>query len=101
MLEIQKILLAKGVPEDATTLDTEGLRTWESVRHAAEIYHYKTVTVITDGFHAPRSIFICRHFGIDAVAFCGSEEGTSFWSVRSQLREYLARVKAVADTLTN
>jgi SanA protein len=97
VLEMQKVLLENGVPEMAMTLDMGGLRTLDSVRAAAKVQRLTTVTVITDGFHAPRSIFLCRHFGIDAVAFCGGREPSSYWLFRVEVREYLARVKALLD----
>ncbi len=101
VLEMRKVLLEKGVPDDAMTLDTGGLRTLDSVRMAAKVQRLKTVTVITDGFHAPRSLFLCRHFGIDAVAFCGDREPWSYWLFRVEVREYLARVKALIDVWTD
>jgi SanA protein len=72
----------------------DGNSTWESVQRIKEIYHLKKITIITDAFHAPRSIFLCRHFGIDVVAFCYGKESFGFWSLRYDLREWLARVKA-------
>lgn len=97
VLEIQRALLERGVPDEAMLLDVGGLRTWDSIRTVAKVQQLKTVTVVTDGFHAPRSIFLCRHFGIDAVAFCGDREPSSYWLFRVEVREYLARVKAMID----
>jgi SanA protein len=97
VLEMRKVLLEKGVPDEAMALDTNGLRTLDSVRTLAKTQPLKTVTVITDEFHAPRAIFLCRHFGIDAVAFCGDKEPSSYWLFRVEAREYLARVKALID----
>lgn len=95
--EMQKVLVENGVPPEAIELDSGGLRTWDSARNAAKNDHLKTVLVITDGFHAPRSIFLCHHFGMDAVAYCGEKEPASFWLFRCQAREYFARVKAFMD----
>jgi SanA protein len=96
---IEGRLLAKGVPESAITLDFDGTTTWKSARHAKEIYHLQKITIITDAFHAPRAIFLCRHFGIDAVAFCYGDEPVGFWSLRSNAREWLARVKAFFEEM--
>ena len=101
VIEIRKILLESGVPSDAMTLDLDGVRTWDSIRTIAKVQQLKTVTVITDGFHAPRCVFLCRHFGIDAIAFCGDREPSGYWMFRSESREYLARVKAVLDVWTD
>jgi len=80
-------------------LDFDGDSTWKSVRDAREIYHLQKIIVVTDAFHAPRSVFLCRHFGIDAVAFCCGEEPFGLWSLRYHAREWLARVKAAFQVL--
>jgi SanA protein len=92
-------LLAKGVPENAMILDFDGTTTWKSSHHAREIYHLQKIIIITDAFHAPRAIFLCRHFGIDVVAFCYGNEPVGFWSLRSTAREWLARVKAFFEVM--
>jgi SanA protein len=98
VLGMEKVLISKGVPDRAMTLDFEGIRTLESARHARETFHLQKVLIITDDFHAPRAIFLCRHFGIDAVAFVSGKEPMDIWYFRHRLREYFARVKAVIDT---
>ncbi len=99
VLEMKKRIMVEGVPEKALELDFEGSRTWESVRRAKEVYHLQKIIVITDGFHAPRAIFLCRHFGIDAVAICPAKDPFSLWSVRYNVKEYFARLIAVFDIL--
>jgi SanA protein len=96
---IESGLSAKGVPQNAMILDFNGNSTWESVRHAKEIYHLHKVTIVTDAFHAPRAVFLCRHFGIDGVAFCYGEEPFGFGSLRYHLREWFARVKAAFQVM--
>jgi len=96
---IENEISAKGVPQNAMILDFGGNSTWESVRHAKETYYLHKVIIVTDAFHAPRSIFLCRHFGIDAVAFCYGEESFGFWSLRYHSREWFARVKAAFQVM--
>jgi SanA protein len=96
---IAHALSARGVPQNAMVLDFDGDSTWKSVRDAREIYHLQKIIVVTDAFHAPRSVFLCRHFGIDAVAFCCGEEPFGLWSLRYHAREWLARVKAAFQVL--
>jgi SanA protein len=81
-------------------LDFEGARTWDTLRRAREVYHLQHVLVITDAFHASRAIFLCQHFGIEAIAYCPGHDPLGYWSVRSNVREYLARIKSVLDALT-
>src|ERR1700753_1753605 len=63
VLGMKNQILAQHVPEDAILLDFDGVRTWESFRRARQIFHVQKVIVITDSFHAPRALFLCRHFG--------------------------------------
>jgi SanA protein len=98
---MQRELLKRGIPVSGLILDFEGKSTWETIRRAKEIYHLQKITIITDAFHAPRAIFLCRHFGIDAVAFCYGKQSFGFWSIRYDVREWLARVKAFFEVLTD
>jgi len=100
VLEMKKQILADGVPESSLELDFDGTRTWESIRRSAEVYHLKKIIVITDAFHAPRAIYLCKHFGIDAIAYCPPKDPFGYWSVRYSVKEYFARAKAVLDILT-
>ncbi|HEY3863873.1 MAG TPA: ElyC/SanA/YdcF family protein [Verrucomicrobiae bacterium] len=99
VLGMQKALEARGVPKEIMRLDFKGDRTLESARHARRGFHLTNVLIITDGFHAPRSIFLCRHFGMDATAYYSGNESRDHWYYRHRLREYFARVKAVMDII--
>jgi len=94
--DMKEALLAKGVPESAMTLDYAGFRTLDSVVRAKKVFGQTKLTMITDDFHAPRAVFLSRHFGIDAVAF-SAEPVSMNRSIRSRVRELAARVKAVLD----
>ena len=100
VLEMKNRILSKDVPESAFELDFDGVRTWESVHQAKENYHLQKTIVITDSFHAPRAIFLCRHFGIDAVAICPDKDPLSLWFVRYEVKEYFARLISVFDVMT-
>ena len=94
--EMKNALLKKGIPESAMTLDYAGFRTLDSVVRAKEIFGQKKITIITEEFHAARSVFLAKHFGLDSVVFCA--EGLPMnWSARAELREVGARVKAALD----
>lgn len=89
-----KVILSENVPTNALILDYHGASTWESLERAADLYHLHKIIIVTDGFHAPRTIYLSHHFGIDAVAFCHGEEPFGFWAMRYKAREWLACVKA-------
>lgn len=101
VLEMKKRILASQVPAAALVLDFDGRRTFESIRRAKNIYHLQKIILVTNAFHAPRALFYCRHFGMDAVAFCPGKEPTDWWYVHYQIREYFARLKAVEDVLAD
>jgi SanA protein len=99
VLEMKKIILTKGVPESAIELDFAGTTTLESARRARNIFDLQQLVIITDDFHASRAIFLCRHFGIDAIAICPDRDPFGFWSLKYSVREYFARLKAFFDVL--
>lgn len=81
--------------EAQITLDRKGSRTWESAKRAICKYHFDRVPRITGRFQAARALFLFRDLGIDASAFGGKNEAWGYWSFRSELREFLVRLKAV------
>lgn len=94
--EMKDALLKLGVPESAMTLDYAGFRTLDSVARAHAIFGLQKVTIVTEDFHAHRSVFLAEHSGVDAVVFCAESLGAK-WSARSKIREAGARVKAALD----
>ncbi|MEZ4904511.1 MAG: ElyC/SanA/YdcF family protein [Spirosomataceae bacterium] len=92
-----KNALAKlGVPEDAMLLDTAGYRTYDSVVRCREIYGQEKVTVISQNFHNARALYLAEHEGLDAVGFAAQDVADGY-SIKTLLREYLARPKAILD----
>jgi SanA protein len=94
--EMQNALLKLGVPKSEITLDYAGLRTLDSMERARKIFGQTKLTIVTEDFHAARSIFLARHFGIEPVVFC-AEKLPPVWSRNMELREVAARVLAVGD----
>lgn len=93
-------LIKKGVPENKIILDYAGFRTLDSVVRAREIFGLTELTIISQKFHNERAIYLAKHFNIDAVAF--NAKGVSKrYSIKTTLREYLARTKASLDIIFN
>jgi SanA protein len=96
--DMLEALVRLGVPAGAITRDGLGVRTLDSVIHAEESWGLRTFTVISDGFHVSRAVFIADQRGLDeVVAFAAAPVGLEK-SFKSRLREWLARVGAVLDT---
>lgn len=94
--DMKESLVTLGVPESAITLDYAGFRTLDSVVRARKVFGQSQVTIVTDDFHAARAVFLARHEGLDAVAFCSAKVSARFLA-RSRVREVGARVKAALD----
>ncbi len=85
-----------GVPEASIYLDYAGFSTLDSVIRTHDVFGQDSFTIITQGFHAARAIYIARHRGFEAVAYA-AEDVAGQVGLRTSVREYLARVKALLD----
>jgi SanA protein len=94
--EMRKALINQGIPGEMITLDYAGLRTLDSIVRSKEIFGQNKIIIVTQPFHCYRALFISRYFNIDAVAFL--IEGNSIdSSLKTEVREWLARSKAILD----
>jgi SanA protein len=91
-------LLKKGIPENKIFLDYAGFRTLDSVVRLKEIFGQNSVTMISQEFHNERAIYLAEHFGIKAIGF-NAKDVTNRLGFKTQLREYLARVKVFVDII--
>jgi vancomycin permeability regulator SanA len=94
-------LLAHGVPTEKIVLDHAGFDTYDSCARANRVFGVKKLIVVTQMFHLPRAITLCRHLGIEATGV-GDETMRQFhgpWLAGSS-REYGAAVKAAYDVVT-
>ena len=89
-------LVARGVPETAVTLDYAGFRTLDTMARAATVFGQKSLTVVTDDFHLPRSLFLAEAHGIDAIGFGGKPVPIE-WSRKTRVREVASRIAAWLD----
>jgi SanA protein len=94
--DMKKALIEKGVPADRIYLDYAGFRTLDSVVRAKEIFGQNTVTIVSQGFHNQRAIFLAQHHGIDAIGFDAADVRPQY-AFKTLLREQFAKVKALLD----
>ena len=94
--DMQRALVARGVPVTATTLDYAGFRTLDSVVRAKEVFGVRQLVIVSGEFHNYRAIFTARRYGLDAVAYNAQPVSLRF-DLRTPVREWFARVKAVLD----
>jgi SanA protein len=89
-------LVRRGVPTDRIVLDGAGLRTFDSVVRAAEVFGAPDCIVVSQPSHNERAIFIARARGLDMIGW--NARSVSLWTdPRTAIREHLTRVLAVLD----
>jgi SanA protein len=93
--DMRHALIKLGVPDSCITMDFAGLRTLDSVVRSHKIFQQKRITIVSQEFHNYRALFIAKYYGIEAVAYNAAypEKAT----MKTVLREYLARPKALLD----
>lgn len=90
--------LALGVPEQDILLDYAGDRSYDTCYRAKHIFGLGEVTLVTQRFHLPRTLFLCNRLGLPAVGVEADRRiyrrsSTTFWN----LREIPATLTAVWD----
>lgn len=94
-------LLSQGVPAHHIVADRAGNDSYDSCARARRVFGVTRLLVVSQTYHLPRALAICRALGLDA-------DGVGDHSVRRHarvwragvLREFPANVKAVADVVT-
>lgn len=95
-VDMKRALLRLGIPEEVMTLDYAGFRTFDSVIRCKEVFNQEKITIISQNFHNARALYIGNHEGIEAIAFAAQDVPDGY-SLRTLIREYLARPLAVLD----
>jgi len=97
---MRRWLVDQGVPTGKVVLDYAGFDTYDSCARAKRIFGVDRLTVVTQSFHLPRAVALCRHFGIEANGV-GDDTVRRYakWRIGST-REYGASVKAAMDVLS-
>jgi SanA protein len=94
---VRKYLLDAGVAPGDIFLDHAGFDTYSSMYRARDVFLADSLTIVTQDFHLPRSIFVARRLGIEAYGVV-PERGQG--DVYDYLREVPASVKALLDLVS-
>jgi len=94
---MRKALVRDGVPGRVIFEDHAGFDTWASIVRARGIFGVRSAVIVTQGFHMPRALYLADAAGIDASGLTADLHSYGVQGVKSDLREALSRVKAVAD----
>lgn len=90
-------LIARGVLEHRIILDFAGFRTLDSVVRAKEVFGCDSLTIISQGDHCARALYLAEANGINAVAIAAPIRAGRFVRTRLAIREWLARDKMMLD----
>jgi len=95
---MRKALVAAGVPRRVIFEDHAGFDTWATMVRAHGIFGVRSAVVVTQGFHMPRALYLAHAAGIDATGLTADLHRWGYQGRKSEVREVLSRVKAIADT---
>jgi vancomycin permeability regulator SanA len=98
---MRRWLVEHGVPERRVVVDHAGFDTYDSCLRARRIFGVRRAVVVTQTFHVPRAVAVCRSVGVDAVGLGDdSVRALPYWWWRGVAREQAAGVKAAFDVVT-
>ncbi len=95
-LDMEKAMLKLGIPKSALLLDYAGYRTFDSIIRCKYLFKQDNITIVSQDFHNARALYIAQNEGLNAVSFAAQDVPAGY-SLRTLVREYLARPKAVLD----
>ena len=75
---MKRWLVEHGVPAGRIVPDPAGFDTYASCARARSIFGVSRAIVVTNSYHLPRAVALCRHFGIDALGV-GDDTGRGDW----------------------
>lgn len=94
---MRKALVKAGVPARDVFEDHAGFDTWATMVRARSIFGIHSAVVATQGFHMPRALYLADEAGLHATGLVTDYHPYGIQGTKSDLREVLSRVKAVAD----
>jgi SanA protein len=85
--------MSLGVPSSAIVLDYAGRRTYDTCYRAKAIFGLDSVLLVTQGFHLPRALFLCKALGLKASGVEANNHHywpplLLIWNVREQLATF-------------
>jgi vancomycin permeability regulator SanA len=93
-------LLARGIPERSLVLDYAGFDTWDSCVRARTVFGATRLTVVTQVFHLPRAVTLCRTAGLET--FGVGDDSSRVWPAPTYAyaaREFAAAAKGLLDSV--
>ena len=95
---MRKVLVRDGVPPRDVFEDHAGFDTWATMVRARSVFGVHDAVIVTQGFHMARALYLADAAGIEATGLTSDLHPYGVQGVKSDVREVLSRVKAIADT---
>lgn len=96
--DMKAALVSAGIPADRIVCDYAGFRTLDSVVRAKEVFGLDAFVIVSQPAHLKRAVFLARSFGCEAMGYA-AEDVNGRYSIKTTLREQLAKIAAVLDAL--
>jgi vancomycin permeability regulator SanA len=94
-------LVARGVPAERIVPDPYGLDSYDTCARAKRVYGLDRALLVTQSYHLPRSVTLCRRLGVDAEGVKARCDGCRQRTLAlNTAREFLATLKAVQDAIS-
>ncbi len=94
-------LLDAGVPAAHLVLDPAGFDTYDSCLRARDVFGLRRLVVVSQAYHLPRALAICRALGLDAWGVGDDSVRRNVTAWRASVgRELAANLKLVWDVAT-
>ncbi|TRZ43205.1 SanA/YdcF family protein [Robertkochia solimangrovi] len=96
--DFKDALVERGIPAQKIFLDYAGFSTLDSMIRAKKIFGLDSVIVISQKFHNEREVYLAGMNDLVATGY-NAIDVSGKHGIKTHLREYLARTKAVFDVL--
>lgn len=98
---MRRHLIDAGIPAGVIFTDHAGFNTRATMERARQIFGVTDATIVTQGFHMKRSLYLAGAAGLDANGLTSDLHEYGGQGMKSDLREVASRVKAVIEVWTS
>lgn len=92
-------LVSRGVSPTKIVVDPYGLDTYDTCARAVRVFAVRRALVVTQPYHLPRTVALCRSLGMDADGVNATCDCGFLILLKNQVREWLASVLALKDAI--
>ncbi|GII24615.1 hypothetical protein Pme01_42120 [Planosporangium mesophilum] len=99
---MSRYLTDRGVPQRRIVADGYGLDSYDTCRRARDVYGVRRALLVSQAFHLPRAVSLCRGLGVDADGVAaGCRDCQAVTIAYKTTREVPAAWKALYDRLSD